>query len=281
MRRIIVSIVAVLCASTLISAPAFADKPKVKNNNVAWQQLTQDAQVWVLGTKVRVFECVKKPTVSTLALKSSAGWIDVARSASIADPKFCPTDGPPLVVKYEFTLTISGQQDFPLQGTHAKLISYRITSTQGSRLASAAVYSDASWLSEDQNDGNLPGSTQNDESDQPGPTLSATIQIQPKIAAPSATPSPSESASPAGWKGCFFEGIAMYGRVRVVSAGARFKIRLLGTNAALQVKTVKHQPVSCGEWQFVSSKPNFTVQIVRSGEDFTISLGSDHPGVGK
>lgn len=279
MRRIIASLVAAVCASALISAPAFADKPKIKNTSATWQQLTQDAQVWVLGSKVRVFECVKAPTLSTLALKSSAGWIDVVRSASAIDRKFCPTGSAPFAVKYEFKLTINGQQDFP--GTHAKLLNYRITGSQGSFQYGAAVYSDTNGFDEDQADGNLPGANQNDESDQPSPTLAATIQIQPKSAAPSATPLPSDSASPESGKGCSYDGIAMYGRVRVVSAGARFKIRIVRSNAMLQVKSVARQPANCGEWQFVSSKPNFTVQIVLSGEDFTISLKGQRPRVSR
>ncbi len=284
MRRIIASLVAAVCASALISAPAFADKPKIKNTNVTWQQLTQGVQVWVLSSKVRVFECVKTPTLSTLALKSAAGWIDVVRSASTTDRKFCPTGSAPFVVKYEFKLTINGQQDFP--GTHAKLLNYRITSyrttgSQDSFQYGAAVYSDTNGYDEDQADGNLPGANQDDESDQPSPTLSATIQIQPKSAAPSVTPSPSDSASPESGKSCSYGGIAMYGRVRVVSAGARFKVRIVRSNAMLQVKSVTRQPVNCGEWQFVSSRPNFTVQIVLSGEDFTISLKGQRPRVSK
>ena len=73
----------------------------------------------------------------------------------------------------------------------------------------------------------------------------------------------------------------MLGRVKFVSVGARFKIRVVGTKAALNVKGVTRVPKACGEWQFVSATPAFTVEIVRDGEDFTVSLGAKRPGVPK
>lgn len=73
----------------------------------------------------------------------------------------------------------------------------------------------------------------------------------------------------------------MLGRVKFVSVGARFKIRIVGTKASLNVKGVTYPAKTCGEWQFVSAAPAFTVEIVREGEDFTVSLGAKHPGVAK
>lgn len=273
-------------ASFAVKAPS-ADNVSVSGNviqldsNVGWQRLGQSAEVWILGSQVRVYECSVGVTKSTLSLRDENGWIEVARATSTIDRKICATRQTPYLAKYQFTLTIAGQQDFPMPGTHAKLLVYRISTAQGSRQATAAVYEDAGTLDEDQLDGNLPGTVVSDSSGAAGLTLAIPNPDVPNESSILTPRTLSRLIATAGWKGCLFEGVQMFGRVKFVSVGARFKIRVVGTKAALNVKGVTRVAKTCGEWQFVSTTPAFTVEIVRDGEDFTVSLGAKQPGVPK
>lgn len=81
------------------------------------------------------------------------------------------------------------------------------------------------------------------------------------------------NAEPASSKlqGCSVNGIYLKGRVQVVSAFGDVKIREVGTGADLQVRIVD-LPQSCGEWRFVDSLPDFTVEYVSIGEDITVKI---------
>ncbi len=69
---------------------------------------------------------------------------------------------------------------------------------------------------------------------------------------------------------CRCNGIALYGKVRVVRYKADFKVRVVSYNADLKVEKVAYAPNRCGKWQFVEHSEDFTVQFVDYGEDFTI-----------
>ncbi len=294
MRKSLIALLVALLIPVLGVQPASADDSKAKKSAVAWDQLTADAQVWKLGDQIRAYECLAKPTKGTLSLKSPIGWIEVARTVTALDPKLCTTSSAPYAAKYDFVLIVDGQQDFP--GTQAKLLIYKITYTQGPSHSNllAAVYESSDELSGDQRDGKLPGSHSTDAPEQQAQTLVSPKPVQSKSSAKpqtkssakpqtksSATPLPSATSSAqtsVGWSGCSFNGVPMFGRVKAVSVGAQFKIRLVGSKAALKVKGVTRPAKSCGEWQFVSAAPAFTVEIVRTGEDFTVSLGGSQPG---
>ena len=273
-------------ASFAVEAPStgnvwFLDKVKEQDPNVGWQRLGQGTEVWIFGTQVRVFECSAGAIKSTFSLRGENGWTEVARATSNIDRKICATRQSPYLAKYQFTLTIAGQQDFPMPGTHAKLLVYRVSSARGSRQATAAVYEDAAALNEDQIDGKLPGAAASDSSAQEGLNSAIPNPDVPKESSILTSRAFNALIAKAGWKGCLFQGVPMWGRVKFVSVGARFKIRVVGTKAALNVKGITHPAENCGEWQFVSATPAFTVEIVKEGEDFTVSLGAKRPGISK
>lgn len=294
MRKPLIALLVALLIPVLGVQSASADESRAKNSSATWNQLTADAQVWKLGDQIRVYECLARPTMGALSLKTSNGWIEVARTVAVLDPKLCETSSAPYAAKYEFVLVVDGQQDFP--GTQAKLLIYKITYTQGPSHSNllAAVYESSDELSGDERDGKLPGTHATDAPEQQTQTLASPKPIQPKSSVKpqtkssakpqtksNATPLPSAASSAqtsVGWSGCSFNGVPMFGRVKFVSVGAQFKIRLIGNKAALKVKGVTRSAKSCGEWQFVSAAPAFTVEIVRTGEDFTVSLGGSRPG---
>lgn len=254
-----------------------ATASRVKTSAVAWSQLTASTQVWILGNQIHAYECLAKPSKAALSLKASNGWMEVAHTVAALDPQFCSTSSAPFAAKYEFILMTEGQLSFP--GTQARLLVYKIKYSQGSRQATSAVYESSDEVSQDQIDGKLPGSSANDEQGQKTNTFAVPRPFQSKFGA---TPLPSKTGDTrtiSGWSGCSFNGVPMSGRVKVVSVGAQFKIRLVGSNASLMVKGVTRPAKRCGEWQFVSATPAFTVEIVRTGEDFTVSLGAAHPGL--
>lgn len=78
--------------------------------------------------------------------------------------------------------------------------------------------------------------------------------------------------------GCMCGGQKLYGKVKVVSHGADFKVKRVSSFPDLKVKRVRNFPDSCGEWQFVDSFPDFTVQFVDSFPDFTIQYVNSFPG---
>lgn len=278
MRKPLAALVIALLIPALSMQSALAVKSGVKTSAVAWSQLTASTQVWILGSQIHAYECLTKPTKATLFLQAPTGWVEAASTVAALDPKLCPNGSARYAAKYEFILRVEGQQDFP--GTHAKLLIYQIAYTQGSSHSGAsAIYDGSDEISEDQLDGKLPGTSSSEESDQP---VQIVISSKPVQSRSSSSPLASATSSPrvsAGWNGCSFNGVPMFGRVKVVSVGARFKIRIVGGKAALRVKGVPKLAKKCGEWQFVSATPAFTVQIVRAGEDFTVSLGTGHPGV--
>lgn len=71
---------------------------------------------------------------------------------------------------------------------------------------------------------------------------------------------------------CTLKGKFLGGRVKVVSSGADFKVKLVNSNPDLEVKKVSHDNKRCGEWYFVESFQDFTIQFVDHGEDFTIRM---------
>lgn len=287
MRKPLKALLVALLIPVLGVQAAWADESKPRPV-AAWTQLTTGAQVWILNSQVRAYECLPKSTRAVLSLQSSDGWVEVARSVARFDPELCTSNSSPYVARYEFQLTVDGQQPFPVPGTQAKLLAYQITYTDGrSRSGASAVYEDSEQLNEDQLDGKSPGAVTGEAT---GAQPQVSASPKPSASKLSATPRPKSSATPqpsiagnaasiSDWNGCFFNGVPMFGRVKVVSVGAQFKIRLVGSRAALRVKGVTRPAKKCGEWQFVSTAPTFTVEIVRSGQDFTVSLGAARPGV--
>jgi len=92
--------------------------------------------------------------------------------------------------------------------------------------------------------------------------------------------SPSGSSSSSGWSGCNYNGIPMYGNVKVVSYGADVVVHQVSSFADLKVKEVTAFPSSCGEWKFVDFGEDFTVQFSNSGfgVDFDIQFVTSFPG---
>jgi len=69
---------------------------------------------------------------------------------------------------------------------------------------------------------------------------------------------------------CKCKSIELKGRVKIVKNFANFKIKVVNSFADLKVKAVSSFPDKCGEWQFVDSGEDFTVQFVGDFQDFTI-----------
>ena len=69
---------------------------------------------------------------------------------------------------------------------------------------------------------------------------------------------------------CKCKNIELKGRVKIVDNFADFKVKVVNSFADLKVKKVKSFPNNCGEWQFVDSGEDFTVQFVNEFPYFTI-----------
>lgn len=78
---------------------------------------------------------------------------------------------------------------------------------------------------------------------------------------------------------CTFNGLPLYGKVKVVENFPDIKVQVVRHFADLKVKKVSHFADSCGEWQFVDNFPDFKIKFVQSFPDIKIKFVHNFPGV--
>jgi hypothetical protein len=78
---------------------------------------------------------------------------------------------------------------------------------------------------------------------------------------------------------CSVNGIALYGKVQVVDSFPDLKVKTVTSFPDLKVQWVDSFADRCGEWQEVSSFPDFTIQYVDSFPDLEIENVTSFPGV--
>ena len=77
---------------------------------------------------------------------------------------------------------------------------------------------------------------------------------------------------------CSYNGIRLYGDVKVVTSFADIKVKIVDSFPDLKVKIVNSFPDSCGKWKMVDSFPDFKIQFVDSFPDITIKMVDSFPG---
>lgn len=78
---------------------------------------------------------------------------------------------------------------------------------------------------------------------------------------------------------CSYNGIPLHGKVKVVSSFADFKVQIVTSFPDIDVKTVTAFPNNCGEWEFVDTFPDFTIQYVDAFPDIKIRFVEAFPSV--
>ncbi len=78
---------------------------------------------------------------------------------------------------------------------------------------------------------------------------------------------------------CTFNGKRLAGNVKVVTSSADVKVKVVTSFPDLNVKVVESFPDNCGQWRFVESFPDFTIQYVESFPDVKIRMVESFPGV--
>lgn len=78
---------------------------------------------------------------------------------------------------------------------------------------------------------------------------------------------------------CTWNGIPLFGKVQIVESFPDIKVGIVTSFPDLKVKTVTSFPDDCGEWQFVTSFPDFTIQFVESFPDIEIQMVESFPGL--
>ena len=78
---------------------------------------------------------------------------------------------------------------------------------------------------------------------------------------------------------CSFNGIPLYGKVKVVDAFADIKVEVVNAFSYLDVQTVDAFADTCGKWQFVDAFPDFKVQFVNAFGDIKIRFVDAFPGL--
>lgn len=91
------------------------------------------------------------------------------------------------------------------------------------------------------------------------------------------------NSNPIDRETCTCKGKRLYGKVKVVDMSADFRVEVvnMGYGADLWVKKIEpgYSCYSCGEWQFVESGEDFTVQFVEMSGDFRITFVEIGSGV--
>lgn len=77
---------------------------------------------------------------------------------------------------------------------------------------------------------------------------------------------------------CSYNGIPLYGKVKVVNSFPDIKVKVVSSFEDLDVQQVNAFADKCGKWQFVDSFPDFKVQFVDSFPDITIKFVQSFPG---
>ena len=77
----------------------------------------------------------------------------------------------------------------------------------------------------------------------------------------------------------YFNGIRLWGKVRVVTAFPDIKVQVVNAFPDLKVQRVKSFPDSIGKWQFVTSGEDFTIQYVDAFPDIKIKFVDAFPGL--
>lgn len=77
---------------------------------------------------------------------------------------------------------------------------------------------------------------------------------------------------------CTFDGIPLYGKVKVVNYFPDIKVKVVSSFEDLDVQTVNAFADDCGKWQFVDSFEDFKVQFVDSFPDITVKFVQSFPG---
>ncbi|MDR2146971.1 MAG: hypothetical protein LBE91_10980 [Tannerella sp.] len=78
---------------------------------------------------------------------------------------------------------------------------------------------------------------------------------------------------------CKCNNIELKGRVKVVPFGADLRVRVVESQPDLRVRKVERSAIECGEWQFVDSGEDFTIQIVNEFADIRIKYVDVSPGM--
>ncbi len=69
---------------------------------------------------------------------------------------------------------------------------------------------------------------------------------------------------------CTFNGIPLYGKVKIVDIGETFKVRIVDIGEDIKICESNFNETTCGNWQFVTIGEDFSIRFVTIGEDFTI-----------
>jgi hypothetical protein len=78
---------------------------------------------------------------------------------------------------------------------------------------------------------------------------------------------------------CTYNGIKLYGKVKIVERFPDIKVQKKDAFQDLSVQYVKAFPDACGKWQVVDTFPDFTVQFVDRFPDITIREVTAFPGI--
>lgn len=104
------------------------------------------------------------------------------------------------------------------------------------------------------------------------------VRVQPPSSGWDGGSSGAGFGSGSGWMGCHYNGIPMWGNVKIVDRFADVTVKVVDRFPDLRVKEVDRFPDECGEWKVVDRFPDFTIRFVERFPDITVELVDRFPG---
>ena len=91
-------------------------------------------------------------------------------------------------------------------------------------------------------------------------------------------PTSADAGGAVAYPGCTFNGIRLWGKVKVVDHFPDIKVKVVDHFADVHVKKVEHFPDACGKWQLVEHFPDFKIQYVEHFPDVKVKFVDHFPG---
>ena len=77
----------------------------------------------------------------------------------------------------------------------------------------------------------------------------------------------------------YYKNIRLAGKVKIVENFGDIKVKVVTAFPDIKVKSVTSFPDEIGEWQFVDSFPDFTIQFVEAFPDIKVQFVEAFPGL--
>jgi hypothetical protein len=194
-----------------------------------------DNLVMVVGESVELTECSRANRGAQLFYRIDKFWVRLAVSSVVRDRSYCKDRNLPFKHSYKFKVP-AGYQSVEPAAKYTKMLMRTVGQGQMPKLFTVTVFKSIA-------------------------EREAALGVV-DISATAIT----------DWSKCLYNGEYLVGRVKVVTYDADYRVQLVNRAANLIVYQTDSRATICGQWQFVNTNYDFSIQLVNTAADFTISI---------